>query len=433
MPKSKKLFDNFINNIRSNSNTWSIPQLKKAPSFKIKLVTNNKGENGFIVEKRVMPVDQFFPMKIFYFLIKKLEKAENKSLKKGNALKHRIGQPGLELTTVESLIAREFYKKKLGDSIDRRISVIANILVESSVCRHGRGELILVENNNSNNKPLTQRPITTRPNIGGLPNFLIENKAKIQSAPPQIISLVNKKYKHKKFLEFSIMKEFFTTFPNADKKSIQRADVNKLFRMEKYYLGFISAMIWGGINASKPREKEKFETIDFYRLLKEDRKKITEITLKVKKLLLKGQHKFCFDYLYNEGKINGIGHAYFTKLMYFMGHNYSKIKLKPLIFDKWTSNAYLALLINSNQYDKIKRYYTGRINEKEHSVSIRSNKSELYLSYITDMDIWSKKLGVSSSKLEEYIFGVSRKENKSNSNPRIQLWRIIINNKQLFN
>jgi hypothetical protein len=203
--------------------------------------------------------------------------------------------------------------------------------------------------------------------------------------------------------------------------------------MEKYYLGFISAMIWGGINASKPREKEKFETIDFYRLLKEDRKKITEITLKVKKLLLKGQHKFCFDYLYNEGKINGIGHAYFTKLMYFMGHNYSKIKLKPLIFDKWTSNAYLALLINSNQYDKIKRYYTGRINEKEHSVSIRSNKSELYLSYITDMDIWAKKLGVSSSKLEEYIFGVSRKENKSNSNPRIQLWRIIINNKQLFN
>jgi hypothetical protein len=115
-----------------------------------------------------------------------------------------------------------------------------------------------------------------------------------------------------------------------------------------------------------------------------------------------------------------------------MGHNYSKIKLKPLIFDKWTSNAYLALLINSNQYDKIKRYYTGRINEKEHSVSIRSNKSELYLSYITDMDIWAKKLGVSSSKLEEYIFGVSRKENKSNSNPRIQLWKMIANNKHLL-
>jgi len=78
-------------------------------------------------------------------------------------------------------------------------------------------------------------------------------------------------------MEFEIIRKFFKTFPDLKKKSIQRADVSELFRKKQYYLGFITAMIWGGINASRPKKKDDFETIHFYTLLKQDEKKITTI------------------------------------------------------------------------------------------------------------------------------------------------------------
>jgi hypothetical protein len=42
------------------------------------------------------------------------------------------------------------------------------------------------------------------------------------------------------------------------------------------------------------------------------------------------------------------------------------------------------------------------------------------------MKIWADKLGITSSKLEEYIFGISLRKNNTKSNPRNQLWKIIL-------
>ena len=41
------------------------------------------------------------------------------------------------------------------------------------------------------------------------------------------------------------------------------------------------------------------------------------------------------------------------------------------------------------------------------------------------MNKWAISLNIPASKLEEFVFGISLKENKSNNNPRIQLWKII--------
>ena len=112
-------------------------------------------------------------------------------------------------------------------------------------------------------------------------------------------------------------------------------------------------------------------------------------------------------------------------MIYFLGHGDNKVKIKPLILDKWTCNAYLALLIDSLQIDKIKLFYTGKIDEKNKSVSLRNNKSKIYKSFVEDMNKWANLLNIPASKLEEFIFGISLKENKSNNNPRIQLWKII--------
>jgi hypothetical protein len=258
-----------------------------------------------------------------------------------------------------------------------------------------------------------------------VPEFLKKNKNKIITAPAQNINLITTKYSNEIFMEFDVIKKFYKTFPNLKKESIQRKDVSELFRKKQYYLGFITAMIWGGINASRPKKKDDFETIDFYKLLNQDEKKIIKIIHHVKSLLVNNQHAECFNYLNKTGKIDGVGHAYFTKLMYFIGYVDKRIKLKPLIFDKWTSNAYLALLINTKQLDKVKKFYTGKINNKYKSVSLRSNVALTYINYIKDMNKWAHNIGVTPSRLEEYIFGVSLKENKRYDNPRKEFLKII--------
>ena len=258
-----------------------------------------------------------------------------------------------------------------------------------------------------------------------LPTYLFLNKKRITNQPDQFINLASEKYNNKNYKKFEIINEFFNTFPKWKEHPIQRNDVVSLFKKNKKYLGFISAMIWGGINSSRPKEKGNFETIDFYRLLSVKRSKIEHIIQSVEEYLIKGEVKECFLYLKKDGKINGIDYPYFTKLMYFIGQSNDKIKIKPLIFDKWTSNAYMALLINSNNFIKLNKFYTGRIDKDKNIVGIRNHIQEVYFDYILDMQKWSSQIGITSSKLEEFIFGTSLKIDKSKSNPRNELWDII--------
>ncbi|MCF8326378.1 MAG: hypothetical protein K9I84_15580 [Leadbetterella sp.] len=442
-----QIFEKFIDNIKNSNNQCIIPQQRGAKPFSISITTQNN-QTGLLVEKRVMPLDPFFPIEIFYFVIKKLVESPKGELRRGDAMNFAIGQPGFEDDTIEAEVAIHFYGKRKGDFTFRRISVIANILVRSGVSNLTKALLRLknttkptknTEQLNKRNQisAITNSKIIT-PQLNStlkvsegknkpLPNYLINNGLRILNAPPQNINLITKKYSHEKFMDFPVMKEFYKTFPDLKSKTIQRKDVSELFRKKKYYLGFITAMIWGGINASRPRKKNEFETIDFYKVLRQDEKKVLKIINKAKALLVDGEYEKCFQFLSDKGKIEGLGHAYFTKLMYFLSYTEKRIKLKPLIFDKWTSNAYLALLIDTEQFDKIKQFYTGRIDKKNMTVSLRRNVSTTYLSFIIDMDNWASELGINSSRLEEFIFGMSLKDNKVGSNPRKQLWKIILN------
>lgn len=438
----KQVFKNFIEEIRATGNMCTVPQQRGAASFNAS-VQEHEGTLGIYVDKQVMPADPFFPIDIFFFVIRILELAPNSELRRGDAMNHALGDPGLEQNTVEASIAIEFYGARNGDYIYRRISVIANILVASGVCEHGRGVIRLrnfsTESNNliptikaskknhSKSKSFLAQVSNSNNSYETIPKYLLINSSRILNAPPQNINLITKKYSDKNYMEFPIMKEFHKVFPDLQNKSIQRKDVADLFRKKKYYLGFITAMIWGGINATRPEKKDQFETINFYKVLNQEEKKIYKIITNVKSLLVKGEYEKCFNYLDTDGKINGVGHAYFTKLMYFIGYNENRIKLKPLIFDKWTSNAYLALLIDSGQFDKIKMFYTGKIDKNNKTVSLRRNKALVYHSFIKDMNTWAYELNISPSRLEEFIFGISLKQNKTVTNPRVQLWKKILN------
>ena len=63
---------------------------------------------------------------------------------RGNAMNYKLGEPGLSLDSIEVHIAHVVYGKRNGDSVFRRITPIACILIWAGVCRAEPGELILI-------------------------------------------------------------------------------------------------------------------------------------------------------------------------------------------------------------------------------------------------------------------------------------------------
>ena len=66
-------------------------------------------------------------------------------------MKCKLGEPGLPLDLVEGHVAHKVYHKNVGDSVFRRITPIACILIWAGICVSGRGELII-------NSPKVDRP-----------------------------------------------------------------------------------------------------------------------------------------------------------------------------------------------------------------------------------------------------------------------------------
>jgi len=64
---------------------------------------------------------------------------------RGNAMGPRLGERSLPLNSIEGHIAHTVYGKNLGESVFRRITPIACILIWADVCKAGRGELIVQE------------------------------------------------------------------------------------------------------------------------------------------------------------------------------------------------------------------------------------------------------------------------------------------------
>lgn len=64
-------------------------------------------------------------------------------LLRGDAMGFKLGEWKLPTNSIEGYIAEEVYDKSTGDSVFRRITPIANILIWIGICENGRGKLIL--------------------------------------------------------------------------------------------------------------------------------------------------------------------------------------------------------------------------------------------------------------------------------------------------
>jgi len=172
-------------------------------------------------------------------------------------------------------------------------------------------------------------------------------------------------------------------------------------------------MMWGGINRTRPQTAGGDDT-PFRRLLEYSIDKVEKAIEYASDKIKSGDiADLCLEFeAEGEHSLPGVGHAYYTKLFYFLGQVHS-VALQPLIFDKWTSNAHCALSIQNNPMSPIP--YRGINQNFSYSVKITSDrigKSNLYNTYVTDFNCWAKELSeinpdnrISPSKLEEFVFG----------------------------
>ena len=64
--------------------------------------------------------------------------------KRGDAMNHKLGEPQLSLDSIEGHIAYVVYGKQVGDTVLRRITPVACILIWAGVCKAAPGELMLL-------------------------------------------------------------------------------------------------------------------------------------------------------------------------------------------------------------------------------------------------------------------------------------------------
>jgi hypothetical protein len=133
--------DRIINIIKSKfeseGNPARIPLLKGNKTFQAKL-----SEKGIYVDN--LGSSQFLPWEVFIETVRLLHEKGGRAIR-GNAINYRLGESGLPIDSVEGNIALKVYRKKLGESVFRRITPVACILIWAGICRHEPNLLILKE------------------------------------------------------------------------------------------------------------------------------------------------------------------------------------------------------------------------------------------------------------------------------------------------
>jgi len=81
------------------------------------------------------------PLRVFDEIETLLKKQQGKALR-GDAMNCRLDTAGLSLDSVEGWVAHQVFGRQKGDTVFRRITPMACLLVWAGVCVHGRGVLI---------------------------------------------------------------------------------------------------------------------------------------------------------------------------------------------------------------------------------------------------------------------------------------------------
>lgn len=87
--------------------------------------------------------NNFLPWGVFYSAVELLIE-QGGTASRGNVMGTRLGDASLPLNSIEGRIAERIYGKQVGDTVFRRSTPVATILIASQVCVDKRGDLTLL-------------------------------------------------------------------------------------------------------------------------------------------------------------------------------------------------------------------------------------------------------------------------------------------------
>lgn len=87
--------------------------------------------------------NNFLPWGVFFTSVELLLE-QGGTASRGNVMGTRLGDDALPLNSIDGRIAERIYGKQLGDTVLRRSSPVATILIASQVCVDKRGDLTLL-------------------------------------------------------------------------------------------------------------------------------------------------------------------------------------------------------------------------------------------------------------------------------------------------
>lgn len=194
---------------------------------------------------------------------------------------------------------------------------------------------------------------------------------------------------------------------------LDRNLVLELYNTDLYY-GFIATLLWGGYH-SFIYTRPKFSAIANLERTEFD-EKLNNIQL------LMGENRIADAYLSllpgADNYINGLRISYFTKILYYLGQM-NDVNPSPLIFDQFSMNIHIALLIADGQ---INDFYT--INPRTGQFRfIDRTGMNCYFDYNQRMA--NVENVNSSSQLESILFGWPSHNRNDMNNPRAVVKRII--------
>lgn len=229
-------------------------------------------------------------------------------------------------------------------------------------------------------------------------------------------------FDHPVYGQFEVMQKLYQFFPD---KRITRESIIRLYRREEWYAATMATLIWGGINASAPADKTKS---NFYHVLTYPPELLNDHLQHILTLLEIGDLRKAFHLMQTEYKIPGVGYPFFTKLFHLLGESFSTVPIKPLLLDRWTTNAYYACLLTTDQ-NKLARYFPKQDIKTSSPGAIQPRGGrlleELYESYVLDLRSWAAELEVRPSQIQDFMFGLALNKQNEKQNPRYQIWQLI--------
>lgn len=258
--------------------------------------------------------------------------------------------------------------------------------------------------------------------MADLPKYLKDSQKRICALTDQNLPPIGKAYSGWNEPQ---MQRLYKAFP---KKSIQRGGLIKLYAdWGDPVLAAVATFVWGYIDTQKDDRLQQVLGVE------ED--DLCEKLNCIRDLVKNGELEKAFLSCCRCGEncIPGVGMSFFTKLFFFVGAADSLVNPKPLILDRWTTNAFFALRGQSKGTTDLRGLFTipsMEALEKYKAIALKSDvavQAKAYVEYVTLMNDWAAQLNVTPEKLEEFVFGIDLRRCKSANNPRNELLAIIKN------